>query len=51
MLMYHLNERSSSAPEYRAGIAHVLAKVIPIAAGECIGKNYLFKIYNFKKNF
>ncbi|CAL4066550.1 unnamed protein product, partial [Meganyctiphanes norvegica] len=37
LLMGHLNEKSNAQPEVRTGIADVLSKVIPIAAGECIG--------------
>ncbi|XP_068231058.1 protein EFR3 homolog cmp44E isoform X2 [Palaemon carinicauda] len=41
LLMAHLNERSSESPQIRTGIADVLSKVIPIAAGECIGPSVI----------
>ncbi|XP_076058081.1 protein EFR3 homolog stmA isoform X2 [Oratosquilla oratoria] len=41
LLMAHLNEKSTLPPQTRTAIANVLAHVIPIAAGECIGPSVI----------
>ncbi|KAK7066401.1 membrane anchoring protein efr3a, partial [Halocaridina rubra] len=41
LLMAHLNERSSESAQIRTGVADVLSKIIPIAAGECIGPSVI----------
>ncbi|XP_071544335.1 protein EFR3 homolog cmp44E isoform X1 [Panulirus ornatus] len=41
LIMSHLNERSSEPAQIRTGIADVLSKIIPIAAGECIGPSVI----------
>ncbi|XP_043193867.1 protein EFR3 homolog cmp44E-like isoform X3 [Amphibalanus amphitrite] len=41
LLMTHLDEKSRSEAPVRTGIAEVLAKIITIAAGECVGPSVL----------
>ncbi|XP_063851416.1 LOW QUALITY PROTEIN: protein EFR3 homolog cmp44E-like, partial [Scylla paramamosain] len=41
LIMSHLNEKGSESAKIRTGIADVLSKVIPIAAGECIGPSVI----------
>ncbi|XP_042882962.1 protein EFR3 homolog cmp44E-like isoform X2 [Penaeus japonicus] len=41
LLMSHLNDKSNEPAQIRTGIADVLSKVIPIAAGECIGPSVI----------
>ncbi|XP_042203291.1 protein EFR3 homolog cmp44E-like isoform X2 [Homarus americanus] len=41
LIMSHLNEKSSEPAQIRTGIADVLSKIIPIAAGECIGPSVI----------
>lgn len=42
--MAHLDDNSTSSPEIRTSIADVLSKIIAIAAGESVGKKYLYCI-------
>ncbi|XP_050698143.1 protein EFR3 homolog cmp44E-like isoform X2 [Eriocheir sinensis] len=41
LIMLHINEKSKEPAKIRTGIADVLSKVIPIAAGECIGPSFI----------
>ncbi|XP_037085825.1 LOW QUALITY PROTEIN: protein EFR3 homolog cmp44E-like [Pollicipes pollicipes] len=41
LLMTHLDEKARSEAPVRTGIADVLAKIITIAAGECVGPSVL----------
>lgn len=41
-LMAHLDENSKSSPVIRTNIADVLSKIIAIAAGESVGKRFIY---------